>query len=230
MSCVVGRGDGTLIDPAALIAEYLKRPTSLTFDTLLGVVCGEFASRLGVPPPHFLGPVAGGPLAPEWLRDCIGASGPEEWAWALSSVVPGPAARERGAVSTLPSLARLMCRLAIEEYGPLDAAVSIVDPAVGGGAFVLAMASELAGDEGDLRSWAIERVRGVDLDESCVQAAMASAWLWSLAGWSGAGKWEPPRARIFAGDSLLEGDEWWASGPGRPGTFDILVANPPYVR
>lgn len=185
---------------------------------------------MGVPPPGFLGPVAGGPPGPAWLREGIGSSGPEDWAWALSSVTPGPGGRERGAVSTLPSLARLMCRLAIEEYGPFDASVSIVDPAVGGGAFVLAMASELAGAAGDLRGWAVGRVRGVDLDESCVRAAKASAWLWSLAGWDGAGRWEPPCVKVFAGDSLLEDDEWWASGPGRPGSFDLFVANPPYVR
>jgi len=232
-------------DPSALILEYMssaRGPTGSGGETpalsrLLDIVCSEFASRYGAPPPLFPEPSAYATLDSPALRDCIRSSGPEEWAWALSGITPGAGDRERGAVSTLPSLARFMCQLAIEEYGPLDETISIVDPAVGGGAFVLAMASELAKtvERGcrseDARAWALGRIRGIDVDESCLLAARASAWLWWLAGGrDGAGGREAPRLRLYAGDSLLEGDEWWSYGPGRPGSFDILIANPPYVR
>lgn len=236
---------GTVIDPSALISEYVSSACGPkgseceppVLNRLLDIVCAEFASRYGVRSPCFLDPLADNTHGFPALRDGIRSSGPEEWAWALSGITPGAGDRERGAVSTLPSLARFMCRLAIEEYGPLDETISIADPAVGGGAFVLAMASELAEIAerdrlaGDRRAWALGRICGVDVEESCLLAARASAWLWWLAGGrDGPGDREPPRLRLYAGDSLLEGDEWWSSGPGRPGSFDILVANPPYVR
>ncbi|NPV71986.1 MAG: SAM-dependent DNA methyltransferase [Firmicutes bacterium] len=230
-----------------LLKQGLATATAEEWASLIYGVCRRFACAYEVRPPRIHNGVhTGGPVTRAghwaWLDDRTLFTCPESWAWTIASLTPDFGPREKGAVSTAPALARYMCSLALDawcagedrdqarfrESGSLP---TIVDPAVGGGAFVLAMASEMANRSGDdgraFRQAAVRRMTGVDVDPVCVTSARAASWLYSLAG---AGVGEPAVAPVYHGDSLLEPPGWWSSGPGEQGSFDILVANPPYVR
>ncbi|MCR4398113.1 MAG: N-6 DNA methylase [Firmicutes bacterium] len=228
--------------PEELVEEYVTgwdgaaRPGPAVALAIL--VCSAFSGLYGVPlpwdPSTAPRPPRGGTSTDRILR-----WGPEQWAWALSAAVPGRGTGGRGSVGTPPSLARLMCRLAVREmYAdpgvPTVDSVRVIDPAVGGGVFLIAAASELLAVDvaagGGLRCQVNRRVYGVDVDPSYVLVARAVSWLWELESFVGQRCPAPAGARVFLADSLLASDQWWASGPGEPGSFDLFVANPPYIR
>lgn len=104
-------------------------------------------------------------------------------------------------------VARALPDAAAAQRGP------VVDPACGGGVFLLAAADRLV-CLGRSPGEALGRLRGRDVDP--LAGAVAEAALW----WWGARQGERARVRIDVGDSLLDGDD---AGAG------AVVGNPPFL-
>ena len=101
---------------------------------------------------------------------------------------------------------------------------SILDPACGAGALLVASALQLS-KNADHQTHYIRRVLwGVDRDAHAVQAARAA--LSSLTGDLGAVA--KLNKRLFVADSLAAGREWW--NRRSKGGFDLVVGNPPWER
>ncbi len=96
----------------------------------------------------------------------------------------------------------------------------VCDPAVGGGAFVLAAAERAADDGAEPGAIIGERTYGIDLDPLAVDVAEAALVLWAAA--RGA-----PRARpsLVVADTLRTGLDAWSPTPA---PFDLVVGNPPF--
>ena len=86
---------------------------------------------------------------------------------------------------------------------------TVLDPAVGGGAFLLAVAERLPGDRADV----VARLAGVDIDPLAVATTVAALTLWSGAA--------PPSDRFRVGDFLAD-DRWTEP-------VDVVVGNPPFL-
>jgi hypothetical protein len=103
----------------------------------------------------------------------------------------------------------------------------VCDPAVGGGAFLLAAARVLAG-RGYRRADIVEHgLWGVDVDPAAAAVAGSTLVLWAAE----TGR-APAPPTIVVGDSLVQGADVWngharASPPGETG-FDVVLGNPPF--
>jgi N-6 DNA Methylase len=97
-------------------------------------------------------------------------------------------------------------------------AVSVCDPACGGGAFLVAAARRLHRRGADRRRVVRHLLWGADIDP--VGLAVAEA---ALALWAGEA---PPPGRLVAADALADGGEAWRDRPA-PG-FHLVVGNPPF--
>ena len=86
---------------------------------------------------------------------------------------------------------------------------TVLDPAVGGGAFLLAVAERLPGQ----RSAILERLAGIDIDPLAVATTVAALTLWAGVA--------PPRDRVRVGD-FLSPDGWTEP-------VDVVVGNPPFL-
>lgn len=101
--------------------------------------------------------------------------------------------------------------------------ISLLDPAMGSGHFLIAAARHIAGEGADASTrWAaLHHLYGADSDPFAVELARTSLWLWAaLPGTSPAGLAD----RLRCGDSLRA--DMWAD---RPSGFDAVVGNPPYA-
>jgi hypothetical protein len=97
-------------------------------------------------------------------------------------------------------------------------AISVCDPACGGGAFLLAAARRLERRGADRRRIARHLLWGADIDPVGVAVAEAVLALW-------AGE-APPPGRLVVADPLAAGAAAW---PGSsPAGFDVVVGNPPF--
>jgi N-6 DNA Methylase len=111
---------------------------------------------------------------------------------------------------------RLVAR-ALEGIGATPA-VTVCDPACGGGAFLVAAARRLHHRGADRRRVVRHLLWGADIDP--VGLAVAEA---ALALWAGEA---PPPGRLAVADVLADGAAVW---PDRPtGGFDVVVGNPPF--
>ncbi|MEM9466049.1 MAG: N-6 DNA methylase [Actinomycetota bacterium] len=90
-----------------------------------------------------------------------------------------------------------------------DDTTTVLDPSVGGGAFLLAAAERLPGD----RAAVIERLAGVDIDPLAVATTIAALTLWAGVA--------PSPTRFVVGDFLAI-DPW-------PDPVDVVVGNPPFL-
>jgi hypothetical protein len=127
----------------------------------------------------------------------------------------GPAERRAGAHYTPPDLADEVVALA-----RVDASTrSVVDPACGAGALLLAAARRLAATGADPAAVARDRLYGADVDPLAVAVAEAAIALWS-------GGARPTAGHLVVGDSLAHDGGLWAAAP--PGGFDRVVGNPPF--
>ncbi len=127
-----------------------------------------------------------------------------------------PADRKgRGAHYTPPAIADRLVALTLPPT--VD---RVLDPACGGGAFLLAAGRALVG-RGLSPADAVSRLRGVDVDPLAVEVARAATALWSGG----------TAASVVEGDFLVPApaSAVLAAGSGaRAGGFDAVVGNPPF--
>jgi hypothetical protein len=112
-------------------------------------------------------------------------------------------------------------RLVVRAVDGLDAtpAVTVCDPACGGGAFLVAAARRLHRQlKADRRRVVRHLLWGADIDPVGLAAAEAALALW-------AGE-VPPAGRLVVGDALTAGTDLWPDGPAAG--FDVVVGNPPF--
>lgn len=114
--------------------------------------------------------------------------------------------RVRGAHYTPPALADRLVALTLAAAAPPR---RLLDPACGGGAFLLAAGRALVGADGDRRR-AVAALHGVEIDPLAAQVARTATALWSGG----------PAATVAEGDFL--------GGVG-PQEVDAVVGNPPFL-
>lgn len=125
--------------------------------------------------------------------------------------------RSNGAHFTPRQLADSVCDAALAHLPDADMIPTILDPAVGGGAFLLAAARALE-DRGQARGgWEradiVSHIAGVDIDPISTRVADAALQLWS---------------RGEARPTMTVADLLAADGP-QMGEFDVLIGNPPFL-
>lgn len=125
------------------------------------------------------------------------------------------ARRARGAHFTPSQVARGLTRVAAADA---PATARVFDPAVGGGAFLLAAAEILTASGGGPADVVANQLWGVDIDPLAVAVAEAALALWA---------WEAGEVAI-AGDHLQVGDALGASPVFDGRRFDVVVGNPPF--
>jgi hypothetical protein len=109
--------------------------------------------------------------------------------------------------------------------------IRILDPAVGGGHFLIAAGDALAehllsegwtDDPTKAREFALSCFYGIDRDPVAAEIAACALWLWAgLPGTSPA----MLTGRIVCGDTLMDDDLW----KRLPGAFDAVIGNPPFA-
>ena len=122
-----------------------------------------------------------------------------------------------GATYTPPALARFVAERICDQLGgwPRDSSIRVLDPAVGDGALLLAMASALQS-----RGFETASLHGFDEDALAIEAARARLS-------------EVPRGMAvhLQRRDFLGGFSGPNTGPrGGTAPFDLVIANPPYVR
>ncbi|MEZ5165057.1 MAG: class I SAM-dependent methyltransferase [Acidimicrobiales bacterium] len=118
------------------------------------------------------------------------------------------ARRRHGVHHTPPAMAIGLVEL-VGSVVPFDESTVVLDPAVGGGAFLLAVAERLPGE----RRQIVTRLRGVDLDPLAVATTRAALELWS----GGVG---PDPGSLLVGDGLAARP--WSPQP------TVVIGNPPF--
>lgn len=122
------------------------------------------------------------------------------------------ARRQLGAHHTPPSLARRLAAIALDACGPGPDAL-VVDPACGGGAFLVAAAELLVERGADPVHVVRHQLAGADVDPLAVATTRAALALW-------AGDAAAIAADVVAADGLTA----WRT----PGSVDVVVGNPPF--
>jgi hypothetical protein len=161
--------------------------------------------------------LAGGRPEPGGSAPDSGAGAGADLAAALEAATDTDQRRANGLHVTPRWLADRLVARALEG---LDAtpAVTICDPACGGGAFLVAAARRLHRRGADRRRVVRHLLWGADIDRVGVAVAEAA-----LALWSGEA---PPPGRLVVADALTGGGESWTDRPAAG--FDVVVGNPPF--
>ena len=137
-----------------------------------------------------------------------GPGEPGELGDVLESVTPRADRRRQGAHYTPAPLADGLAARALEGRG----AVTVADPACGGGALLLAAARMLA-VRGQAPARIVERLWGMDVDPVAVATTEVALTLWAGS--------PPPMGHLVVGDALLD-------DPGWP-PMDVVIGNPPFL-
>ncbi len=136
-----------------------------------------------------------------------------------------PDERQRaGAHYTPRSLAAGLIGWATQDGATLPGDSIVCDPAVGGGAFLLAAADLLAARGHDPVDIVRTALWGIDLDPVAVAVADAALSHWA---------WRRGRRPAVAGDHLQVGDaladtSFLSGAPDHQSAFDLVVGNPPF--
>jgi N-6 DNA Methylase len=130
----------------------------------------------------------------------------------------GPDQRRANGLHVTPRwLADRLVARALEGLG-VAPAVTVCDPACGGGAFLVAAARRLHRRGADRRRVVRHLLWGADIDPVGLAVAEAALALW-------AGE-VPPAGRLVVADALADGGDIW---PDRPAAgFHVVVGNPPF--
>lgn len=136
-----------------------------------------------------------GPWLPGFVREAMLSSGDRH---------------RTGVHHTAPDLADAVLAVACAVAAPLDIHTTVADPAVGGGAFLLAAAGRMVGPRDEV----VGRLLGCDIDPLAVAATCAALTLWS-------GGTAPPPGSVVVADFLDE--DPFSKAP------DLIVGNPPFL-
>lgn len=144
---------------------------------------------------------------------------------AFETLVPQEDAKLYGATFTPAAVTRFMAREATMRLrrrgGQLDEA-KVIDPSVGCGALLLSVLQEIVGHTGERPSTVTRRLFGVDISEDSVRRAHLLIDVACLQ----LGDPNEGEATLVV-DSSLDPSE---ANPLLHHSFDIVIANPPYVR
>ncbi len=143
--------------------------------------------------------------------------GPEVLGQAYEALLAGGERRARGAFFTPADVARRLVQLGLEAGDTTPGVV--LDPAAGGGAFLLAAADALAA-RGVAAEDVLRRVHGIDVDPVAVAVADASLRWWA---WGQGSRWPQQALALVVADALADVAAW----PG--GGVDLVVGNPPFL-
>lgn len=149
-------------------------------------------------------------LAVEVDRRLCAVAGPWLPGFVREALVHRTARRKGGVHHTAPEIALAIVDLVFSVQRPTDETV-VADPAVGGGAFLLAAASRLPGTPGEV----VARLRGVDTDPLAVAVTVAALEVWA----HGAA----PAADAVRVADFLAGSPVWHRAP------DVITGNPPFL-
>ena len=145
-----------------------------------------------------------------------------------------PEARRRsGAHYTSPALAERLLGWALDGWPPVvgspSVALAVVDPAVGGGAFLLAAARWQVA-RGAPAGAVLAGLAGVDVDPTAVAVAEATLVTWALDAGAEVTP-EGPRPALVVGDGLAAPGSPVVAGPvaARAAGADLVVGNPPFL-
>ena len=159
--------------------------------------------------------------------------GPSLLGSAYEAVLDAGVRRARGTYYTPPLVARRLLDAVLD--GRAEAG-TVVDPAVGGGAFLLAAAARMVdsaptcGTVGGSSPATIvrHRLHGADIDPVAVAVTRLGLgwWAWRAQG-RGPDAWLPDAGRhVVVGDALLDDACWPEADTARPG---VVVGNPPFL-
>lgn len=145
---------------------------------------------------------------------------------AFETLVPPAEAKRFGAVFTPSEVTSFMASESISRLSSLgvpSGSVSVLDPAVGCGALLVAVLKEVVACSGEAPEVVSSRLFGVDVSEDSVRRAKV---LLSLAALSLGGDEPDLSANLVVADTLTSD----VSELFEPDVFSLVIANPPYVR
>ncbi len=143
---------------------------------------------------------------------CSGEWGPWLPGFVREAMQPADRQRRLGVHHTPPQVVGDILDLLERTTGPIAAHTSVLDPAVGGGAFLLAVAERMSGD----RVGIVENLWAVDIDPIALAAAHSSLSLWAGV--------PVPSDRFVLGDFLAS-----STSEQLPDRVDLVVGNPPFL-
>jgi hypothetical protein len=204
------RAPGVLAALAEVLAEMVGAPAVRLRDVTGSLVRAEPVHEIVAPPAELRAP---------WLLGVV-----------HEALITLDDRRRRGAHYTPPGVARDLVGLVLASTN-LERTTTWCDPAVGGGAFLVAAADAIVDHEGVPRDAAAARVWGADVDELAVAVARCVLELWAgervvgiddrvvVADALGAG--------VSAADVSAHRLGVWPMVPRRG--FDVVVGNPPFL-
>ncbi len=176
-------------------------------------------------------PVKG--LPPGWPQPPDELVGPDLLAHVHEALLDAGHRRAHGVHYTPADVAAGLVALAFADVGSVigaDRVVTVCDPAMGGGAFLLAAARHLeqaataAGLEVDRASLVERSLFGIDLDPLAVRVTGTCLTLWAAE----RGRL-PESAHLLAADALAsDAPPWDEVADATQGGFDVIVGNPPF--
>jgi hypothetical protein len=208
------------------LTSYRERATPAE---IIGAVAAGLLQRtdLGLSPDHLDPALAGSTTAVD-LRDL-------PWPAAAPSAVLGPAyevlidgARRRsgGVFHTPPAIADGVVALARHGHRPGTVVPTVCDPAVGAGAFLLAVARSLLADQLHVATIVGESLFGADVDPLAAAVTRSVLVLWAAEQGSRV-PWHRVRDHVVVADVLHDGIPTVAGAP--PDGYDLIVGNPPFL-
>lgn len=184
-------------DPTATIAAVIAQVAEARGIDVRLELAGQFVAPAAEVMAVDADDVAAGPWGP-WLPGFV-----------REALTAADERHDQGVHHTPPEVVAEVLDLALAHAAPLTRSTTVLDPAVGGGAFLLAMAERLAGEPDEI----VGRLHGVDVDPLAVATTRAALTLWSGA---------PVDDTVRVGDSLT-------ADPFAGRRFDLVVGNPPFL-
>lgn len=148
--------------------------------------------------------------------------------------------RKSGGVYYTPQpIVDYMVNASFEQLEDIPANLQILDPACGGGAFLLTAYDYLLKSQSGLRDYQdwLKSIYGVDIDPIAVDITKLSLWL-KLLEYSGVHshmslEWLPDLNRTIQSGDTIGGSEqqfdWRTGFPQAAAGFDVVLGNPPYL-